>query len=1310
MRTTVNCPGEGRNKVMLVVAALLVFASIWLPYWQIHIVAPQYPKGLNVIVYVTGAGGDVREVDGLNHYIGMRPLGKAAPLERKISIPGLSAIALALLLLALLPRPRWLQILFALPVWAVPFVFAGDLYYWLREYGLNLDPKASLSAMIKPFIPPLVGPGKVGQFQVYAWFHIGYFVVLTAGVLTFVAVYRRLTCKQLWQVVPAVTRAATTIAFLMMIGLALYGQEQITPHSSLSAEGRGLKEPAIWVVTPQSGLSLQQAIRLARPDDTIRVIGGEHRGNFIVDKTLTLVGEGSPTLNGEGRGSVIHLKAPRCVLRGFVIRHSGTVLSTQDSGVQVSAPDCIVENNRLEKVLFGVHLQHADRTVIRHNEIYSHDLPVARRGDQIRIWYSHHTRVEDNQVVGGRDLVFWYSEGVIIRNNRVRNCRYGVHFMYCNDSLVEGNHLEGNSVGVYIMYSEGVQVRANQILRSRGPSGMGLGIKDGYRLQIEQNLIAGNRTGLFIDNGEGIYKENWFLRNDVGVHLVLAVKPNLFQGNRIVENIEQVQMDRANSVAGVRWTGNFWSDYAGYDADGDGLGEVPYRAMKVFDQIAASNSALRLLTYSPSVQALDFGARLFPLFAPQTMVTDEQPLTRPGPPPLIRSEEPSTTRSKWLLTALGLLMLGVLGMRTQPSSRQGKRLLTPKRVGLSNMSRSSDKSDRTSQETKPMVIQVERLTRRFGTLTAVDNLSFAVREGETLALWGANGAGKTTILRCLLGLLRFEGEALIQGHSVKQEGVIVRQQVGYVPQLIHLHPDMSVQETLYFYAQLRGVPMERADALLDEWDLSSHREKTVSALSGGMKQKLALVLALLSDPPVLLLDEPTAHLDAAARAEWLDLLRRLKAQGKTLLFCTHQFNEVRTLADRVIVLERGRKVAELTGAQFTRLWQQQGSLRLTVPPNQAEQALRTLQEAGYNTEGSDGLILVRQLEAKQVEPLSLLLRAGIEVLDYEWRPPSEPPDWTLLEETTRFGLLTSSPTSDAHLNPPTKGEDSPLWSDKAAPKQWELVRLLAHKEVRDARRNRWFLMLMGIFVALSLLLTLFGLTGIGQSGASGFGRTFASLLNLSLLIVPLMGLLLGALSIAVERDQQTLHTLLAQPLTPATLVLGKFLGTMLTLGAAVLIGFGSSGLIIYMAGADVPLTPFLMQLGLTLLLGWSCLALGLMVSVLVKRGAAAVGVTLLLWLFLTFISDLGIIGTAIALQLRASTLLWLTLLNPLQVFKVAVIQLMEGNLEVLGSAGLYARDALGDAVLPVLSGILVAWVATPFLLALGWFARRGAIE
>jgi len=227
---------------------------------------------------------------------------------------------------------------------------------------------------------------------------------------------------------------------------------------------------------------------------------------------------------------------------------------------------------------------------------------------------------------------------------------------------------------------------------------------------------------------------------------------------------------------------------------------------------------------------------------------------------------------------------------------------------------------------------------------------------------------------------------------------------------------------------------------------------------------------------------------------------------------------------------------------------------------------------------------------------------------------------------------------------------------------------------------------------------------------TGFGRTFASMLNLSLLIVPLMGLIVGAMSLAAERDQQTLHTLLAQPITPAVIVWGKFLGAIGVLSGAVLIGFGGSGLIIYAYGADVPLGKFLLQTGLTLLLSWACMAMGMTVSALTRRASTAIGIALLLWLALTFISDLGVIGTAIALQLKAQTLLWLTLLNPLQVFKIAVIQVMEGTLEVLGSAGLYARDLFEQKTLAVCGGALLSWILAPFLFTLIYFTRKGAVE
>jgi len=566
-----------------------------------------------------------------------------------------------------------------------------------------------------------------------------------------------------------------------------------------------------WVV--QGGAdaeTFRSVLERAAPGDTVRVIGGVYQGNFVVSKPLTLIGEQNPVLDGRRRGSVITLQAPRTALRGFVIRNSGVVLNDQDSAVRVQAPDCVVEHNRIEDALFGVHLDYAHRTIVRHNFIRSHDLPVARRGDQIRIWYSHRARIENNTVVGGRDLVFWYSEGITVRGNQVRHSRYGVHFMYCSDSLVEDNLLQENSVGIYLMYSKRVVVRKNRILNNRGISGMGLGIKDMDGMHIENNLIANNRIGLFVDSGEGEYRNNWFVRNDTGINLVLAVKQNRFEGNRFIENYEHVRLERPDSVAGVSWQGNYWSDYSGYDADGDGYGDVPYRAVRVFDLLTARNSALQIMHYSLSAQALDFGARLFPLFAPRALVQDPQPLVQPGRIPLDAPK--AEGRGSILWVSLGALGLGTLCVA--PSRRRAR-------------SRTKIGRAREMKTSSAPVVVVEALTRRFGKNRAVKSVSFVVRAGETVALWGANGAGKTTILRCMLGLLRFEGAIRVLGVDVRRRSVQARRFVGYVPQLIHLHPDLTVRETLEFYTQIRSVSPERAESLLREWGLEAHAEKPV---------------------------------------------------------------------------------------------------------------------------------------------------------------------------------------------------------------------------------------------------------------------------------------------------------------------------------------------------------------------------------------------------------------------------------------------------------------------------------------------------
>lgn len=277
---------------------------------------------------------------------------------------------------------------------------------------------------------------------------------------------------------------------------------------------------------------------------------------------------------------------------------------------------------------------------------------------------------------------------------------------------------------------------------------------------------------------------------------------------------------------------------------------------------------------------------------------------------------------------------------------------------------------------------------------------------------------------------------------------------------------------------------------------------------------------------------------------------------------------------------------------------------------------------------------------------------------------------------------------------------------------FENIFVLAQKELRDALRNRWFLLYALAFAALSLALAWTALSGAGNYGLAGFGRTGASMINLVLLIVPLMGLTLGALSLAGEREQGTLLYLLAQPITRLELLLGKFIGLALALVAALVLGFGLTGFMIAVfshSGGGNEIGIYLNLLLLSCLLAVAALSIGFFISAGVKRGSTAVGLALFVWLILVFLGDLGVMGTALMLRLDVGQLLAMVLANPLQLFKVAAIYNIRDNLEILGPAGLYALRTYGTRLLPLLIMLLWLWIIVPFIGTSYLFKRRGAL-
>ena len=416
------------------------------------------------------------------------------------------------------------------------------------------------------------------------------------------------------------------------------------------------------------------AVAAAQDGDTIEVHGGVFSGALEIDKRLTLIGKDWPVIDGANQGTVVEISGPGTVFSGFLIKNSGSVLDQENSGISVIAPDVIVENNRFVDTLFGIYLKEAHGGVVRGNTISSKELEVQRRGDPIRIWYSTDVLIEDNVVDKGRDVVLWYSERLTLRNNRVSNGRYGLHFMYCDDAVIEHNRLLDNSVGSFLMYSRRLTMRDNTIANNRGPSGYGVGLKDMDDAVIVDNLFLNNRVGAHLDtsprevDSTGVFSGNVFAYNDIGVEMAPSVRRNMFSGNSFVENEEQVAVSGGGTLHGNSWTvdgeGNYWSDYAGFDADGDGQGDMAYTSERLFENLMQEEPLLRMFMYSPASNAIDFAARAFPLVKPKPKLVDERPLMAPvvptGAPPL-----PQPDNRGWVWLGGGLIVLA-LGLAALP--------------------------------------------------------------------------------------------------------------------------------------------------------------------------------------------------------------------------------------------------------------------------------------------------------------------------------------------------------------------------------------------------------------------------------------------------------------------------------------------------------------------------------------------------------------------------------------------------------------------------------------------------------------------
>ena len=238
--------------------------------------------------------------------------------------------------------------------------------------------------------------------------------------------------------------------------------------------------------------------------------------------------------------------------------------------------------------------------------------------------------------------------------------RYGLHYMYSNDNLFQDNIFIENYVGGFLMYSGDITFRGNIFARNQGPAtGYGVGFKDLDNVVAEGNLFIDNRIGMYLDNSPHLIdswnsiEDNVIAYNDIGVSMMPSIERNVFVSNSFVDNHEQVEVRGGGDLKGNKWfeknEGNYWSDYAGYDQDGNGVGEIAYKSESLFESIIDARPELRMFVYSPVSKAIELASEAFPLMKPKPKLTDEYPL--------IHSRIPEHFRTGKKKISLNLLLI-----------------------------------------------------------------------------------------------------------------------------------------------------------------------------------------------------------------------------------------------------------------------------------------------------------------------------------------------------------------------------------------------------------------------------------------------------------------------------------------------------------------------------------------------------------------------------------------------------------------------------------------------------------------------------
>ena len=380
----------------------------------------------------------------------------------------------------------------------------------------------------------------------------------------------------------------------------------------------------------QAAPPLQPLIDATPAGGVLRPAPGRYAGPATVAKPMTLDGGGKAILEGGGRGTVLRLAASGAVVRGLRLTGSGDSHDGIDAGLLIEGDDNLVENNALDDVLFGIHLRQGNRNRILNNRITGRPAPRGARGDGLRLWNSRWNRIEGNAFARVRDLTFANSPDNRILGNTLTDGRYGMHLVFSPRAHVENNRLSDTDTGIAVLYSPDLVLRGNTVAHALDGGGAGIAIKDSGSALVEGNEILHCAAGLSANaplNTEAVLtvRGNRFAHNVVGLYFYGEKGGHRIEANRFENNLTQVAVSAAGVGEANLWRGNAWSDYQGFDRDGNGIGDTPHEVWLYSDRIWMETPRAKFFANSPALELLDLLERLAPFASPALILRDPAP-------------------------------------------------------------------------------------------------------------------------------------------------------------------------------------------------------------------------------------------------------------------------------------------------------------------------------------------------------------------------------------------------------------------------------------------------------------------------------------------------------------------------------------------------------------------------------------------------------------------------------------------------------------------------------------------------------------